>query len=147
MAPWPYTEVPEDEQQMRHWVLRADAFRTQANQWTGRVEGLLAKHWPELNSYLELNSATLLKILIHYGTPAALASDTNAANQLRSWDAVGLLRKRLMTSSNRLKQREASRQIHTKSVGCKRWLTKSKRRWRKSKHAKSRCESLPKTTR
>ena len=94
-TPWPYTEVPEDEQQMRHWVLRADAFRTQANQWTGRVEGLLAKHWPELNSYLELNSATLLKILIHYGTPAALASDTNAANQLRSWGRGRLVKKKI----------------------------------------------------
>lgn len=82
---WPFVPLSDAELQMQHQVRRADAFRGQANQWLGRVEGLLAKHWPELNGLLQLGSATLLNILIEYRSPAALARDPNAAATLRSW--------------------------------------------------------------
>lgn len=84
-TPWPYQPRSEREQQMRHQVARLDAYRTQTNQWLGRLEGLLAKHWPELSGLLRLSSATLLKICTHYGSPARLASDESAKRQLRSW--------------------------------------------------------------
>jgi len=57
-TPWPYAAYSESEQQMRHQIARLDAFRTQANQWLGRLEGILAKHWPELTGQLRLSSAT-----------------------------------------------------------------------------------------
>lgn len=84
-TPWPYVPPTESEQQIRHQIVRLDAFRTQANQWLGRLEGVLAKHWPELTGQLKLSSATLLNICIHYGSPAKLSADENARQQLRSW--------------------------------------------------------------
>lgn len=84
-TPWPYAAYSESEQEMRHQIARLDAFRTQANQWLGRLEGIIAKHWPELTGHLKLSSATLLKICMHYGSPANLVSDPNARAQLRTW--------------------------------------------------------------
>ena len=84
-TPWPYRPDSESLHQMRHWVHRMDAYRLQANRWTGRLEGVLARHWPELTGQLKLNSKTLLRIVLHYGSPAALSRDADAARRLRSW--------------------------------------------------------------
>lgn len=84
-TPWPFSLYSESEQEMRHQVARLEAFRTQANQWLGRLEGILAKHWPELTGFLRLPSATLLNICVHYGSPAKVAADESARAQLRSW--------------------------------------------------------------
>jgi len=62
-----------------------DAYRLQANQWLCRLEGLLARHWPEVNGLLKLSSKTLLRIMATYGGPATLAADGDAAKQLRCW--------------------------------------------------------------
>ncbi len=51
----------------------------------GRLEALLARHWPEATQYLELNSETLLRALAQYGGPAALAADGGAAKRLKGW--------------------------------------------------------------
>lgn len=83
--PWPYEPRPESEQRMRHQVARLNAHRTQTNQWLGRLEGLLSKHWPELGRLLQLSSATLLNICSHYASPQQLASDDSVRDQLRSW--------------------------------------------------------------
>ena len=84
-TPWPYAPDSEELQAMRHQVHRMDAFRLQANSWMCRLEGLLARHWPEVTSLLKLNSKTLLRLLLTYGSPAALVRDPEAAKQLRSW--------------------------------------------------------------
>lgn len=83
--PWPWEPRSESEQQMRHQVARLNAHRTQANQWLGRLEGILSKHWPELGGQLQLSSATLLNICTHYASPQQLAADDCARDQLRSW--------------------------------------------------------------
>jgi len=67
-----------------------EAFRRQATQWQGRLEGLLARHWPEITGLLELDGETLLQILTHYGSPALLSADVDARVQLRKWGRVGL---------------------------------------------------------
>lgn len=84
-TPWPYTPDGQEMLQMRHQVQRMDAFRLQANNWMCRLEGLLARHWPELTGLLKLGSKTLLRTILKYGSPAALANDAEAAKQLRSW--------------------------------------------------------------
>ena len=84
-TPWPFVLYSPSEQTMHHQVARLAAFRGEANRWHGRLEGLLTKHWPELGSLLALSGATLLKICLHYANPAAVASDPNARQQLRSW--------------------------------------------------------------
>jgi transposase len=92
---WPFEMLSEADQRMRHQVHRLDAFRTQANQWIGRLEGLLAKHWPEATSLLTLSSATLLKIILHYGSPAKLVADDAAAGKLRSWGRGNLTQSKI----------------------------------------------------
>src|SRR5258705_13822682 len=53
--------------------------------WQGRLEGLLARDWPEASQVLKLSSGTLLRILKRYGSPRALAEDAGAAGQLARW--------------------------------------------------------------
>jgi hypothetical protein len=67
-----------------------DIYQKQFTTWTGRVEGLLARYWPELSSFLDIDSPTLLRILIHYGSPAELIKDPNAAAQIKRWGGVNL---------------------------------------------------------
>jgi transposase len=87
---WPFKLLSETDQALRHQVARIDAFRGQANQWIGRLEGMLSRHWPELTDLIKLSSVTLLKVCVHYGSPAALASDPSAASMLRRWSCGAL---------------------------------------------------------
>ena len=88
---WPFVEAGEEEQQREHDVLRMDAYRKQMTTWTGRLEGLLAKHWPELTHFLDLSSPTLLEMLKHYGSPADLLADPRATERFQAW-SKGLLK-------------------------------------------------------
>jgi transposase len=84
-APWPY-RVPEAwEQELAYWVEWLEAHRQIYNIWLGRIEALLARHWPEVTRVLKVSSATLLRLLAHYGGPAALAADAGAAQRLGRW--------------------------------------------------------------
>ncbi len=51
----------------------------------GRLEGLLARHWPEVTRLLPVRSGVLLRCLERYGSPAALAADGEALGRLRRW--------------------------------------------------------------
>jgi len=84
-TPWPYQQVPAWEQQLAFWVDWLEAQRQLLVLWSGRLEGLLARHWPEATRVLKLTSATLLRTLKHYGGPAALAADPQAATRLADW--------------------------------------------------------------
>ena len=84
-TPWPYAAKAVWEQELVSWVEWLDAHRQMEAMWLGRLEGLLARHWPELTRLLKVSSATGLRLLAHYGSPAALAADGNAAGQLRHW--------------------------------------------------------------
>jgi transposase len=50
--------------------------------WGGKLESLLARHWPEAGSLLRQSGATLPRALMHWGDPRALAADPHAAEQL-----------------------------------------------------------------
>jgi transposase len=84
-APWPYQASPEWEQELAYWVDWLDAQRQIYGVWQGRLEGLLGRHWPELTRVLPASRATALRLLAHYGDPAALAADPQAAAQLQRW--------------------------------------------------------------
>lgn len=47
--------------------------------YVGRLEGVLARCWPEATNYLELQSAVLLELLKKYGGPQQIAEDAEAA--------------------------------------------------------------------
>jgi transposase len=53
--------------------------------WLGRLEALLARHWPEATTVLKLSSVTLLKVLAHYGGPSKVAGDVAAVRRLQRW--------------------------------------------------------------
>ena len=84
-SPWPYRPPTEFDQELRYWVEQTDIPQRIGMLWLGRLEALLARHWPEATTYLELNSETLLQVLAQYGGPAPLAADADAAKRLKSW--------------------------------------------------------------
>lgn len=94
-SPWPYKAPTEFDQELRYWVERADIQQRIGMLWLGRLEALLARHWPEATRYLELNSETLLQVLVEYGGPAALAADTHAAQRLRGWGGPFLKKEKI----------------------------------------------------
>jgi transposase len=82
---WAYEEPSETEREMAYWVDWMDAQQRQYGMWLGRLEALVARHWPEATQWLKLSSATLLQTLHEYGGPAKLCSDGQAAGQLARW--------------------------------------------------------------
>ena len=84
-TPWPCEAESLEDQERTYWVQRLDAEQQMAQIWTGRLEALLARHWPEVTGLLKLGSITLLKMLAHYGSPAKLALDSQAAARLARW--------------------------------------------------------------
>ncbi len=77
--------VERARQMVKHQFRRMDCYRIDQVRWIGRLEALLAKHWPELTKYLKLNSPTLLKLLKQYQCPRNFVADPNSAKQLRAW--------------------------------------------------------------
>jgi transposase len=84
-VPWPYRAAGVWEQELVYWVEWLDAQRRIYGMWLNRLEALLARHWPEVTRLLKLSSATLLRVLVDYGSPAALAADPAAAEHLSRW--------------------------------------------------------------
>ena len=80
--PWGYQPADSWEQELTYWVEDMVAQRQTLATWQGRLEGLLARHWPEASQVLRLSSGTLLRVLKGYGSPQALAADPEAAQQL-----------------------------------------------------------------
>lgn len=68
-----------------------DLHQSQYQRNQNRLEGLLARYWPELPHLLSLDSVTLEQLLIKYGSPQRLAEDDQAAQQLKAW-SKGLLK-------------------------------------------------------
>jgi transposase len=88
--PWEYQPTELWEQELVYWVEWMVAHRQMLTIWQGRLEGLLARHWPEANQVLKLSSVTLLRVLQRYGNPKALAADPEAADQLAHWGGAFL---------------------------------------------------------
>jgi transposase len=88
--PWDYPPADPWEQELVYWVERMVAHRQMLTIWQGRLEGLLARHWPEATQVLKLSSGTLLRVLKHYGNPKALAADPEAASRLARWGGLWL---------------------------------------------------------
>jgi len=87
---WPWQADSELLASVKHQVFKAEAYRGQQTQWSGRLEGLLARHWPELTRLLKLESVTLLRMIGHYGSPARVAADAEAAGRLAGWGGAKL---------------------------------------------------------
>jgi transposase len=90
VQPWAYEAASDWEQELSYWVEWMVVHRKILATWHGRLEGLVSRHWPEATRVLKLHSVTLLRALEHYGDPAALAADPEAAQRLRRWGGLFL---------------------------------------------------------
>ena len=66
-TPWPYRAKEDADAKMGYWADWLDAQQSIQQLWIGRLESLLARHWPEATRLLDLASVTLLSALAHYG--------------------------------------------------------------------------------
>jgi transposase len=82
---WRYQAPDAWEQELTYWVEWLEGQRRMLMLWVGRVEALLARHWPEATRVLRGSSGTLLRVLATYGGPAELAADAEAEARLRRW--------------------------------------------------------------
>src|SRR5262249_47019922 len=83
--PWAYQADDSWEEELAYWVEEMVAQRQMLMPWQGRLEGLLARHWPEASQVLKLSSGTLLRTFKRYGSPQALAADAEAGKELARW--------------------------------------------------------------
>lgn len=83
--PWPFEAAEPWEVELSYWVEEMVTQRQIVTVWQGRLEGLVARHWPEALQVLKLSSGTLLRVLKRYGSPAALAADPGAQTQVARW--------------------------------------------------------------
>jgi transposase len=88
--PWAYEPASDWEQELTYWVESMVAQRQILATWQGRLEGLVARHWPEATRVLKLSSVTLLRVLAEYGDPRMLAADPAAAHRLATWGGAFL---------------------------------------------------------
>ena len=84
-SPWAYEPPDEKQSRMRLLVEWIDGHDRIRRMWLGRLEAILARHWPEATGVMPLRSATLLRALEHYRGPADLAADARAVEKLLSW--------------------------------------------------------------
>jgi transposase len=72
----------DQERELAAAVRVAEVFTKQFGQNRNRLEALTARHWPELTQILDLDSVTLLELLVTYGGPSAVAQAERAAGEL-----------------------------------------------------------------
>lgn len=79
---WPIRSTSERELSSALRVLKVHEQEARRNR--NRLEGLLARHWPELPRILDLDSATLMELLIEFGGPSGVAEkEAKARNLMR----------------------------------------------------------------
>ena len=82
-VPWPWAAASETDSAMRYWVRKLDRAQRVMQMHVGKLEGELARHWPEVTALLSFSGRTLSAALLEWGSPAALASDPQAQEKLR----------------------------------------------------------------
>jgi transposase len=94
---WDYSAGEEMGQQLRYWVRKLERAKKVKQVLCGRIESLLARHWPEAGLHLKGSGATLIKALGHWGDPAALARDAQAAEILAGFGGHYLTEQKIAT--------------------------------------------------
>jgi hypothetical protein len=72
----------EKNQAIRYWVRQLDTAQRIKQVWCGKLEGMLARHWPEAGRLTNQSGPTLTAALSHWGDPRALAIDPTANARL-----------------------------------------------------------------
>jgi len=78
--PWP---IESDRERQLTAALRIlEVHEKEVGRNRNRLEGFMSRHWPEVTKILDLDSATLLELLIEYGGPAAVSTKPDEARAL-----------------------------------------------------------------
>ena len=84
--------VPSPERRQLHAAITImDLHQRRYLQLVGNLEGLLARHWPELPALVELTAASLMALLARIGGPADVAAHPSAAAKLLHGISHGLM--------------------------------------------------------
>jgi transposase len=104
----------------------------------GRLEAILARHWPEATRRLQSSSATLLRIVQHYGGPQGLAGDRQALARVAAWGGRYLAVEKIRAVLNEARESVGVRQgpmdvrrmqvCATQALAAHREVARSKRR-------------------
>ena len=114
--PWEFSQPTQDQQELAFRVDWLDAQRRQLIPWQGRIEAVLAKHWPEASRILPRPGATLLQVLAKYGGPTGLAQAEEGLADLRRWSRNRLSQSKaqalLESAQNSVGLRQGSWDVH-----------------------------------
>jgi transposase len=81
-----WIELTDEEKTLNALRREYDLHQSQYQRNQNRLEAYLNRHWPEVGYLLALDSVTLEKLLIEYGSPERIADDVhNAAKKMRLW--------------------------------------------------------------
>jgi len=141
---WPSEAKTDKDAKMAYWVDWLDAQQSIQMLWIGRLEGMLARHWPELTSLLELTSATLLQMLAHYGGPMKVAADSKAANQIARWGGPRLKLQKIAALLESAKTTVGVRQNAQDIQRMRQYATMALAAFREIQKAKRQLKSLAK---
>jgi transposase len=82
----PWHELDEAGRALNAARREYDLHQSQYGRNQNRLEAYLSRHWPEVLALFELDSVTLEKLLIAYGSPQAIAADAQQATQnMKAW--------------------------------------------------------------
>jgi transposase len=112
--------------------------------WIGRLEGLLARHWPELTSLLDLTSVTLLQILSHYGGPTKVKEDGQAAARIARWGRSRLTQQKIAAVLESAESTAGVRQNPQDIQRMRQYATMALAALRETQQAKRELKSLAK---
>jgi len=140
--PWPHVAKNDEDAQMTYWVDWLDAQQRIKMLWIGRLESLLARHWPEATSLLDLTSATMMQALAHYGGPTKLAADAEAATQLRRWGGPCLTTEKIAKFILAAKQTPGVRQNERDIERMRQYATSALTAYRQIQEARNKLKHL-----
>ena len=81
----------DEKRRLQAAIIQMDLHHEHHLRLAHKLEGYLARHWPEVSGLLELTSATLLALLGRIGGPADVARDADAARRLMHGMSHGLM--------------------------------------------------------
>lgn len=131
---WSSNEWEEELAGPVDWM---EIHREQLTMWCGRLEGLLARHWPEASAASKLTGGVLLRCLAEYGGPDGLAEDPKAAQRLSRWSRGRWPKEKIEAFLNGARQsvgvrlsrvsRDQIRQYAAKAQDCRRAIAHSRK--------------------
>ncbi len=76
---WPFR--PEHERDLRAVVTTMDLMDEHFHQNVNRLEGHMARYWPEVGGWLDFSCVTFLELILRFGGPAQIAAKAEKARE------------------------------------------------------------------